>query len=743
MVPRDGRVTPGCAPRSDRDTGEEEKWSMEDAFAPGEDVLAALEMQASWIGQPGARGAGSWLHRRDIDLAGLLADPDDGHMRTLLAAEVVIAATGEASVVVDSIPVGRSGQVSGEILPLTRFDITARLMSRTTLIPHLALGIHHTDSCRHRTVHGITPEPSALAALVLHVAPGSASWTDQGEMVVLGTDSTWHSTEGWIDFQDRSEPGRRPLEIHHPERFDRLWTGWGAMHTDTSRTWVPAADRGRHPSLAHPRLVPAPPLVREEEVYARERRMALGSVQVFDLGRPVWFRPVLPLPDGARRRVAVWAGPEPGTPPRGADMVIDTAGEAVLLETSGTVGGRWLHVAGSPDIEVDEVVVAARVGVLPHEPVIETSEIDLAQLLHDGMDSLRARCQEVYTTGAGEEDDQPTLAGIGRLARTALRLGRDSWRSARALEAFLRTARPNSVGIVVDAIAPGGGGADLDEHTYALPGWLIEHIGSGVMAPRAAEVVDGIIDRLIHRLENGHSPAYRMTTLAAALDALRAMERYARHLGIEGDARSRRRSAAIERLMAEGRTRLRAGRTAGGRGAFLPTADAEQTTARSTALAVLSGLTDDAAAMSVRATLRRALADGTPDHDGIIRAALVRLGSAADVVTAHEPGDDLPPAALQKIVAAATGVRIHAERIHVRAPELPSLGLEASLPHPRGPVRVRWDGPRGEVEAPHGTHVLVRHPGASSPVWYNSGTTALERPDPAHPAARTEDDAWP
>lgn len=690
-------------------------------------LIDALGMRASWIAPEGAAGPGAWLVRCDIDLLPLLQDRTDGVELVLESAHVVVASTGDVAALLDSEPIGDVRYLGPTVAATLVADVTDAVLAAYASAGGLALALRVVDD---RALAPHRAAPAVLAALVLRArgAAGGASRT-----LVVGSDASWLVADAGIVFELREDPARRPREVHalpdawaDEDAVEKDWTAFGAMHTDAHRTWRPAVEAGRHPSLVHPRLEVPPRLVAEELVPVRERILAPGGVQCLDLGQTVRCRPELALPEGARRPVTVWAGAVPGTPPHGGDLRLVTHGRAGVLEAHGTTSGRYLHIHGAPDIEELDIVLPVRTGVLPRVFETDLSDDRLSLLLSDGLASLGARCQERYTG----EDAAPLLADIARTARTALWLGGDTWRSARALEAYLDTARRADVGTVVDVIAPDGPRADLDEHTFALPGWIADHAGAAPAPRRAGAVVGGIAERLLHRIARGPSPAGRMDTLVAALDALDAFERLARRAGAPEEERGRYARAAAD-LRAEGRASLRAHRTTGGSARYHAARGDRDSSSRATAGAILAGLVEPHELAVTRATLRHALEESAlDDPTGAIRAALVRAGDGTAVLAAHGDGDDVPPLLLSEVVSAVSGVRIDGDRVHVRTPLLPIEGLDLELPHQRGTVRIRWDGATGEVDLPVGCHALVLPDGASSPVWYNNGTTALRRPAP-------------
>lgn len=698
-----------------------------------EDVTAALleclGNRASWISAlEAARGTGgSWLLRRDLDLAPLLGS-GGGDEPQILSAHVVAVSTADVAVLVDAVPVLDVRAVGPAVASAASADVTDAILPGGTRVDHVSLALVHVDGRSDRSIAEVPP--AVLAALVLRVRRGIEEWTtdEEVETVVVGTDARWWTAPGPVAFEPREDLGRPPLEVHDaPVPWadedlvdDLAWTRYGAMHGDASRTWTSAADQGRHPSLVHPPIVPLPVLVEEEDVAVRELVIAPGGVQCLDLGQSVCARPVLALPDGALRPITLWAGPTPGTPPRGGDVRIETHGRAAVLDAHGTARGRWLHVHGSPDLEAEDVTIPVRRGVLPRPFGVDLSDELVSLLLSDALASLQARAQERYLGDAGT----PLLAEIARTARAALLAGADTWRSARGLEVFLATARSVPDGMVVDAIAPEGPVADLDEHTFSLPGWIADHAVSGSVPRGAGRVLGGISARLHHRLEHGPSPADRMDTTAAALDALDGLARLARRGG-EDPAPHR---AAIEALRAQARATLRATRSSGGRGTWLEARGDAASTARATALAALAGLVDPEDAPFSRTTLRAVIAE---DPEGLIRAALVRLGEGRAVIDAHRDGDDVPPVVLSEVLAALTGLTFDGDRVHLGVPSLPVEGVDLDLAHPRGDVRIRWEGGEGTAEVPEGAHLLVTEAGASDPVWYNSGTTAVRRPWPS------------
>lgn len=498
-------------------------------------ILAALAMRASWISAPDARASGSWLLRRDLDLAALLGARDGGGEAVIVSAHVLAASTGDVEMLVDSEPVIDVRGLGSAVASAGCADVTDLLLPGGPRVDHVSLALAHIDGRPADAIAAVPP--AVLAGLVLRVRRNGGGRAADGEeaTIVVGTDPAWWTAPGPLAFAEREDPARPPLEVHEgPDAWadedavdDRGWTRFGAMHTDPERTWAPAVDRGRHPSLVHPPVVPLPDLVEEEDVPVRGLVVSAHGVQCLDLGQSVRARPVLALPDGARRPVTVWGGPVPGTAPRGGDVRIETHGRAAVLESHAAVTGRWLHVHGSPDLDVEDAVVPVRRGILPRPFGIDVSDELVSLLLSDAMASLQARCQELYRGHQG----QPLLGEIAATARAALLAGSDTWRSARGLEAFLRTARTVADGMVVDAIAPDGPVADLDEHTYALPGWIADHATFGPPPGGAGRVLGGISARLMRRLEQGPSPTERMSTAAAALDALDAFTRLARRSG--------------------------------------------------------------------------------------------------------------------------------------------------------------------------------------------------------------------
>lgn len=717
-----------------------------------------LVMRASWIAAPGAV-TGSWLLRRDVDLGTLLADEVTGTPLELLAAELVVATTGDVDAYLGDDLVAEVRSIGPGSAVARRIDLTDHLLGlRRNLVGHASLGLRHVED--GSTAGGAVV--AVLGGLVLHVRVPAGSWTDEERRLeVVGTDATWWTTPDDITFRTREEPGRRALEVHEvldswtdddgSDPFD--WTRFGAMHSDARRDWTRAVDLGGHPSLVHPDLVVAPELVVEDFATVRGHVLTAGGVQCLDLGGPARSRPVIALPDGARRPVTLWAGPHPGTAPHGGDLQILTHGRAAVLDAHGSVAGRWLHIHGAPDLELGEIAVPVRVGVLPRPLQVDLSDDLLAQVLADGLAGLGVRAQERYLG----EDGVPLLGDIARIARAALLVGHDTWRSERALTDFLATARRGPEGTVVDAIAPGDMHVDLDEHTFALAAWVADQRDAGHL-PRGAEgVVRGIIGRILARTGHDSAPADRMSTLAAALDALDAADRALRADLTEDDREQI--AVARELLVDAARERLRARRGHGVRGAWLDARGDEEGSAEATALAVLAGLVrrDEAAATThvLRTALEEAarpvvdpdevedvedadaedaedaedafLAPVDPDPRGLVRAALVRAGDGHRVIARHVPGDDVPPLLLREIVDALSGIEIDGDRIHVRPPRLALDALDLVLPHRRGDIHLDWDGPDGTVEGPPGTHVLVHPEGASEPVWYNSGTAPVSR----------------
>lgn len=691
--------------------------------APG-GTADPLAMRASWIAAPGAR-TGAWLLRRDVDLGALLVDEVTREALTLLSAELVVASTGDVSVQLGEEHLADVRSVGPDAATGTRIDLTSHLLAlRRSLVDHVSIGLRHVEDGTTAGRFGT----AVIGGLVLHLAVPAGSWTDEEQrIVVVPTDSRWWTSPEPVSFVPREEPGRRPLEVHEvvdswtDDDGDELdWMRFGVMHTDDSRTWSPAADLGGHPSLVHPEIVLAPPLVEEELVTVRESVLAAGGVQCFDLGAPSRARPVLALPEGARRAITVWSGATPGSAPRGGDVQITTHGRAAILEAHGTSAGRWLHVHGAPDLEIGDFAVPVRRGILPRPLALELPDDLLVQLLSDGLATLAMRSQEHYV-GA---DEIPVLTDLARTARTALRVGHDTWRSGRALGDFVATARESAEGTVVDAIAPGELHADLDEHTFALPGWVREHRDAADLPRGAEHVAGGIIARIVARTRHGAAPADRMSTLAAALDALGPPER------LDPSREDHRVIAqAREALVRCGRERLRARAAHGGRAAWLETREDTDTSASATALALLAGLVRPEELASTVHILRGGLED--PDGEGLIRAALIRAGEGQAVVDGHEPGAEVPPIVTGELVRALSGIRVEGDRIHVHAPTFPLETLDLVLPHRRGAIRVRWDGTSGTAESPEGTHLLVHPEGASEPVWYNSGTAPLTRPAPA------------
>jgi len=694
------------------------------------DAIDALGMQASWISATDDARPGAWLLRRDVDLGTALTDRDSGADLELLSASMVAASTGDVEVYVDGHRVGAVRFLGPASAGTVVADVTDRVLGSGRRTENLALGLRHVED---RPVGAGRAPGSVLAGLVLTARPVGARAGSE-RTIVVGTDTSWLATPAGITFEARADPARRLREVHEgadaetaADDADPLgWTRFGVMHTDARRRWRPAVDRGRHPSLVHPPLVQAPELVEEEVVPVLGRVLAPGGVQCLDLGQTARCRPVLALPEGARRPITVWSGPVPGTPPRGGDISLETFGRAAVLDAHGTTSGRWLHVHGAPDLEIEGIALPVRAGILPRPFGIDLSDERVAQFLGDGIASLRARSQERYLG----EDGVPVLAEIVRTARCALWLGGDTWRSARALEAYLGTAHETDDGTVVDVIAPDGPRADLDEHTYALPGWVADHAALAPAPRRAGAVIGGIAARLLRRIEHGPSPAARMSTLAAALDALDAFTRLARRAGAP-DQELRRYVRAAEDLRRSGRVALRATRQTGGSATYLAARGDAASTPTATALAVLSGLVEASELAVTCAALRPVLDDVQAlDATGSVRGALLRSGSGRQVLDAHRDGDDVPPLVLSELVSAVSGLTIDGDRLHVRTPALPLVGLDLDVPHARGTVRIRWDGAAGTIDAPPGTHVLVHPDGASSPVWYNSGSTAVQRPDP-------------
>lgn len=686
-----------------------------------------LAMRASWIAAPGAR-SGAWLLRRDVDLGSLLVDEVTRDALTLLSAELVVATTGDVTVQLGDELLADVRSVGPGVATGTRIDLTAHLLEmRRSLVDHVSIGLRHVED---GSTTGGAPA-SVIGALVLHVALPAGSWTDEEQRVaVVPTDSTWWSSPEPVSFVPRDEPGRRPLEVHEvadtwtDDEGDELdWMRFGVMHTDDSRAWSPATDLGGHPSLVHPEILYPPPLVEEELVVVRDHVLATGGVQCFDLGGPVRSRPLLALPEGARRAITLWSGPTPGTSPRGGDVQVTTHGRATTLEAHGTSAGRWLHVHGAPDLELGDFALPVRRGVLPRPIALDLPDDLLVQLLSDGLTTLGMLSQEHYVG----TDEVPLLADIARTARTALLVGHDTWRSGRALEEFVATAHEatdGAEGVVVDAIAPGDLHADLDEHTFALPGWVREHRDAAA-PPRGAEhVAQGVLARIVARTRHGATPADRISTLAAALDALGPSER------LDPEREDHRVIAqARDALVRCGRERLRVRPGQGRRAAWLETRDDTETSARATALALLSGLVRPAELAGTVHVLRGGLEE--PDEQGLVRAALVRAGEGHLVVAGHEPGTAIPPVVTGELVRAISGIRIEGDRIHVHVPIQPLETLDLVLPHRRGAIHLVWDGTTGTAESPEGTHLLVHPEGASEPMWYNSGTAPLTRPAPA------------
>lgn len=702
---------------------------MEATHDADDPTVLAAQMRASWISAPGADGPGSWLLRRDIDLVPLLASRDGLGEARIGWARLLVASTGDVTAYVDDREVCAVRALGPAAAAGAVEDVTELLLPGGARADHVSLALIHVDDRAGRPA--VEGGPAVLAALVLDVERGAPGPGTATETLVVGSDGAWWTAPGPIAFAPREDPALRMLELHEAPasgsglgpRDDLRWTAFGAMHTDAERTWTPAVDRGRHPSLVHPPIVIAPPLVEEYEVEIRDHVMAPGGVQCLDLGETVCIRPLLALPDGARRPVTLWAGPVPGTPPRGGDVRIDTRGQAAVLEAHGTMTGRWLHVHGAPDLDTEGVELPVRTGVLPRPLGVDLSDERVSLLLSDALASLHARCQEQYRGEAGP----PLLAQIARTARAALLVGADTWRSERALDAFLATARSVDVGMVVDAIAPDGPRADLDEHTYALPAWVADQAAAGAPPRRAARVIAGIWERLAARVEQGPSPAERMTTAAAALEAIEALGRLARRGGSDTEPFA----LAARSLREQARETLRAGRASGGRGTWLEARGDAASTPRATAMAVLSGLVDADDLPFALLALRPVLEEGhAADPEGLVRAALLRAGAGREVVDAHREGDDVPPVVLTELVGAVSGMTVDGDRVHVRTPSLPLEAIDLDLPHPRGDIEIRWDCEEGEVVVPEGMHVLVHADGASAPVWYNSGTTAVRRPAP-------------
>lgn len=690
-------------------------------------VLTALAMRASWIAAPGATGPGSWLLRRDLILAPLLADPAGGEDAIIESAQLFMASTGDVTVMLDAREVLDVRALDPTVAAAACVDVTDLLVPGGQRVEHLSLAVRLVDD----RPEGVPP--AVLGGLVLRVRRASAPRGRRAlDLVVVGTDDQWWTAPGPITFAPREDPGRRLLEVHDVPASgtgdavtDELeWTRFGVMHTGDHGEWHSAVDRGRHPSLVHPPVVVVPPLVEEVLVPVAGHVLAPGGVQCLDLGQTVSARPVLALPDGARRPLTLWGGPAPGSPPRGGEVRIDTHGRVAVLEAHGTCTGRWLHVHGAPDLDTTDIAMPVRMGILPRPFGLDVSDELVSLLLSDALASLRARAQEQYRGESGA----PLLAQIARTARAALVAGADTWRSARALESFLRTARPADPGLVVDAIAPGGPVVDLDEHTYALPAWVADQATVGTAPSGAGRVLAGIATRLLHRIEHGPSPAERMATAAAALDALGAFARLARRSG--GDVTEFTDAAALLREQATGA--LRGARASGGRGTWLAATGDPESSAEATAMAVLSGLAQPEDAPFTLRALRPALADvSSADPDGLVRAALIRAGGGTEVVASHREGDDVPPIVLTEVLEALTGLTMDGDRVHVRPPSLPVEGIDLDLGHRRGDVQIRWVGTEGTVVLPENTHLLVHEDGAAQPVWYNSGTTSIRRPDPA------------
>lgn len=725
-----------------------------------EDVLA---MRASWIaapqtlarsaaaGSPLGTATGSWLLRRDVDLAGhLLVDRETGEDLTLCGAELLVASTGDVRAYVDEELVADVRALGPGIAELARADLGELLLGPHGRADHLSLALAHVEDGSTGAAGGPgRVPPSVIGALVLTAQTPAG----QERQIVVGTDTSWWTAPGPIRFAPRTEPGRRMLELHGPtadapgeaesaEADPEDWLAFGIMHADRTRQWQRAVDRGRHPSLVHPQLVEAPQLVAEELVAVREVVLAPGGVQCLDLGAPVRSRPELALPDGARRPVTLWGGMVPGTPPCGGDLQIRTGGQAAVLEAHGTCAGRYLHIHGSPDLEVTDIAVPVRTGILPRPLGIELSDDVLARMLGDAFASLAMRCQEQYRG----DDDIPLLGQIAVTARAALLTGHDTWRSERSLRAFCDTARSDGSGTVVDAVAPGGPHADLDEHTFSLPTWILAHRALAPLDRRFETVLTGITQRLLARARTG-APAERMDTLAAALgafDALIAQRSRDTSTGalppvsVSARAGSDSLTQARDALRARGREVLRAPREARSQGAWLAqrrTGSSEDTsTARAAAQALLCGLVTEQERPATTATLLSALtADPSAartDPRGLLRAALLRAGSGRQVVDAHRGGDDVPPLVLLELIGALSGLELDGDRLHVRTPTLALRGVELRLPHRRGDVTIRWEGTSGTISAPRGTSVLVHRPEGGAPLWYNSGTTALTRPAP-------------
>lgn len=743
-----------------------------------------LAMHASWIqaetarpaasGQSGTREGivrGAWLLRRDVDLAGICRDPATGRRLELASAEVIAASTGDVELHLDGRWLLDARALGPRVAAAERLDVTEQLRERLAEAEAgrpsgddgatVAIGLRHLEDGASGSAGGPGRVPaSVIAGLVIRVIGTDGELRES----VVGTDATWLAADADITYTPRTDPGRRPREEHRarPDSGgEQAWLVPGVMRTDTERAWRPARTVGTHPSLVHPPLLFAPPLVEEIATTVQEWRLAPGDVQCLDLGAPVRSRPVLAIPPGARRPVTIWAGPVPGSAPRGGDLQITTGGQGAILEAHATAAGRWLHIHAAPDLdaaelgeqwEIGELEMPVRIGILPRPLAVDVSDERVAQLLADGLAGLGARCQEQYQG----EQGAPLLAEISRTARAALLAGQDTWRSARALGDFLATAREVPDGTVVDAIAPGGPVADLDEHTFALPAWIAAHHGAQSAPTGADAVLGGIAARLAARIEQGPSPAERMSTLAAAIEALDALislrERAgdarrdtARGSEAAGDVPARDADAEdplpTDRLRAlrrtlrdQGRRTLRASRAAGGKGAWLPERGAASADAAAAALAVLAGLSTPDELIVTAAHLRDALREAPvplADPHGLLRAALLRTDLALEVAAAHEPGDDVPPALLIELIGAISGLRMDGDRLHVRTPALELEGLELTLPHRRGHVRISWSGPDGSIEAPEGTHVLIHPDGGGAPVWYNSGTTALERPEPS------------